>query len=107
MTNKPYKVRYRVETGEFSKEDAGPEDGLTHALLLVSCLFPPDGSYSQLLLSLDGRTNDDMTTHDIFKAWILLAPTLLRREDELTPLQKQILTDAFEVWRQHILNSRD
>lgn len=52
--------------------------GACNAAILLSILFPPDGSYSMMLMSKDGRTNEPLPDHEVFKAWWLLAERLGR-----------------------------
>ena len=53
---------------------ANTGEGLTDACVFISMLFPPDGSYSQALASLeDGRTREPLSGDDLFKAWIMMA----------------------------------
>ncbi len=46
------------------------------AIFFASILFPPDGSYSVLFSSKDGRTGEDLNDDEWFKIWMLLSKRL-------------------------------
>lgn len=96
--DKPYFIRYRIETGRFGKDDAGEDEGLTQDLIYISCITQPDGGYSQLWTALDGATGETMHHDDVFKAWILMASSLREKED-LDPSKRAFLDEVFEAWR--------
>lgn len=65
-----YRLRYRLEPGYFSVADARG-NGLTDAIVILSILFPSDGSYSLMPITLDGRNGKQLPRHEQFKAWAL------------------------------------
>lgn len=81
MSEHRYRLKYKLETeaGSFTREQI--EDGGTDALMLISCLHPEDGSYSQTFRTMDGRTDKPMAPKDIFKAWMMLGAALAQKED--------------------------
>lgn len=84
-----YHLKYKLvtECGQFTREQI--EDGGTDALILISCLYPPDGSYSQHVVTMDGRTEAPVTSMDLFKAWLLLGAHLADKED-LDPTRREL-----------------
>lgn len=99
---KPYLIRYRIETGRFGKHDAGNTEGLTQDLIYVSCITHPDGSYSQLWHAMNGATGKPLHHDDVFKAWILMASSL-REKADLSPGKREFLDSVFETWRSIML----
>jgi len=90
MEDKKYKIRYDLapEVGSFTKDEIGDMGG-TDSFLVVSCLYPEDGSFSMLHTSLDGRTGEEMTGRELFKIFIMLGKNLSERSD-LDDLRKEI-----------------
>ena len=100
--DKPYFIRYRIETGRFGKDDAGSDDGLTQDLIFVSCITHSDGSYSQLWHAMDGSAGKPMHHDDVFMAWIMMASSL-REKADLSPEKRDFVDTIFEAWRSIIL----
>lgn len=53
-----------------------PDHGLSDAMIIVSMIYPPDGSLSTAVMSKDGRTDQPLDDIEIFKAWTMLAAGL-------------------------------
>lgn len=70
----------------------------TQAIVFVSLLYQPDGSFSMLVESRDGRTKDRVSANELFKVWLLLA-TRLKNAPDLSVGKRQ-LADLCEglVW---------
>jgi hypothetical protein len=89
MTDHRYYVKYKAEKLDppLTKEEflatADYEDdwGAADAVFIVSMLYPSDGSYSQLTLSMDGRTGEPLEPDEQWKVWTVLAAVLAQRED--------------------------
>lgn len=94
-----YPIRYTVQFGDFLKEDIADDQGLTHSLIIVSCIEQHDGSYSQTWHTYDGKTQKSMKHDDVFKAWILMAPSLAIKDD-LSPIKRDFVRTVFETFRQ-------
>jgi hypothetical protein len=78
-----YHVSYSMEVHPegISKEELQAKNrGGSDALFVVSILYPPDGSYSAMIRSVDGRTGEEMTDKEFFKLWALLAHRLGKSE---------------------------
>jgi hypothetical protein len=103
--DKPYSLKYKldIEAGEFCKHDIKDADkeGLTDALVVVSCLFPPDGSFSQLFHGMDGRTGKITVLDDetMFKVWVLMGKTLSTRgsNSPLSENDKKLLAFPYKL----------
>lgn len=100
-----YKLKYflKAESGEFKKEIADKEGcGLTDALLVVSMLYPEDGSYSQTFFSFDGNNKgEDISDNDLFKMWICIASTLKGKSD-LVKWKREFAETVFQSYREAI-----
>lgn len=100
MTDYKYSMRYTLlpenKKDGFTKEDATDEKGLCDAYLFVSMLSPPDGSYSELFMSHDGKTNKELTDRDLFKHFGILTMRLARSEN-LLAWQKFVVTATCEL----------
>ena len=71
------------------------EGGACTAVVLLSLLYPPDGSYSMLPLSKDGRTDKSLPVAEVWKAWVSLAAWLAQQE-ELAPIKKIMAAEVFQ-----------
>lgn len=89
MSDYKYKIRYtfKADSGQFTVNDI-TDEGLADDLLLVSILTPPDGSYSQAIVSHKGNENRSLTQKEIFKAWLMMGVSL-HDQGELEGWQKQ------------------
>lgn len=103
-----YKISYEFDPklGDFTASElmkAGR--GGCDALVFFSILYPEDGSYSQKLVSIDGRTGDSLSTADIWKLWAVLGGGLAASGSEfgLHPDKVAICHTAHESVRALIL----
>lgn len=75
-----YHLSYSAEPhpeGISKKElEAKGNVGGCDAIFFASILFPPDGSYSLLFSSKDGRTGTELSDDEWFKIWMLLSKRL-------------------------------
>lgn len=104
-----YHILYDVEAIEkgISKEEAAASGkGSCTALLIGSILYPPDGSYSVLFSSIDGRTNQPLPPEEEWKAWIMMAKYLSDRPD-LPPGKRDLAAAAWETFRDAVLAIKD
>jgi hypothetical protein len=79
-----YKLQYDVDmkAGHYTAEELKASGkGGTDGLIIISCIEPEDGSYSQNHFSKDGATDKSMTTAQEQKAWLMMGMALLRRTD--------------------------
>lgn len=74
-----YALRYtwqpETQPGGYTREEIGDKGG-ADALIGISIILPPDGSYSQALFSIDGKEDRELTQKEIFKAWLMLGLSL-------------------------------
>ena len=75
------------------------------AMILLSMLYPADGSFSLLVVSKDGRTGDEVTDAEIFKCWAMLAKRLAD-SSTLSPNKRELARTLWEVWREAVLGAR-
>jgi hypothetical protein len=102
-----FHLRYKLdfESGEFSKSEIAEGFGAADALMICSISYPEDGSYSMVPLSRDGRTNQELTAKEMFKAWILLGQHIAQMDD-LDEGRKLIAETPFQMMREFILSQR-
>ena len=110
MSEHQYSIRYRIEAGKFKDSDAEGNEGLTDSLVLISIIYPGDGSSSTLILSADGRniTGKDLgplPVIDSFKAWSMMANSLMSNH-ELPKRLREICETAFSAVQEIVLDSR-
>lgn len=98
-----YKVRYAVETGEFTKESLEKDGcGGADAVIIHSILFPPDGSRSQKTFSIS-FDETPLSVHQLFVSWALWANAISQHPD-LDENKKAICEQAFEAFRELLGN---
>lgn len=100
-----YKIRYTIECGDFSEEDAKEYGvGLTDNIIIISCLESPDGSYSQYHVSMMGETQKPMDLLYLWKAWGMF--TAMLKDAPLPPDRKRIAEKSFKMIQKFILANR-
>lgn len=62
-------------------ENVGKSVGAADAFIITSIILPPDGSYSQVVYSADGRTGQKLPPAELWKAWAVMAAQLAKNED--------------------------
>ncbi len=83
MSEHKYKITYKIEhheEGLTANEIKMLQRGGCDSVILISQIYPPDGSYSQVVFSKDGRTGEKVTPIDLWKAWTLLGKRLAELE---------------------------
>lgn len=102
--DKKYHIKYHVELGEFTKEQADGQ-GLTDALVLVSILRGPkphEGEKSIAIISADGYNGgQELISTELFQVWTFLAD-MLSQEDDLAEWQKKMVAGVIDDVRQKI-----
>lgn len=72
-----YKIRYKLSIEDrkegYTAEERDEEQGLTDGILVVSMVYPEDGSYSQrIIMAYNGERHDAMTEGELFKLWMTM-----------------------------------
>jgi hypothetical protein len=93
-----YKVIYRIEPREVSKEEVPEGYGACDAVIVHSLLRPPDGSLSHMVLSLDGRTGKELSADELFEAWIAMSHALAQMTD-LSAAKRKVALIPFTIVR--------
>lgn len=107
-----YPLGYTVKRFDPPKTKAqlaaiGDDDlGACDALVVMSILYPDDGSYSMLPLSRDGRTGGRLASREIFKAWMMLAKHVAEMTD-LDDARRSLAGGAFDVCAEHFFGKED
>lgn len=98
-----YRLSYalRVNDPPLTAEQARAqvaEFGACDAVILMSILFPADGSYSLAVLSKDGRSKDGapLSGNELFMAWMLWAHNL-KDDPDLSPGRRQLVGMIWET----------
>jgi hypothetical protein len=100
----PYRVTYQLKhhaRGIYA-QDVPAMHGASDALIVISQLYLEGGAYSQATSSLDGRTGKDVTSADLWKAWMLLANSLATEHPDLSPGQRLAAWTAFSLASQMV-----
>ena len=63
-----YEFKGESKKDGFTENDSTTKHTLCDALILISIMRPEDGSYSQMVASIDGQKDDHLSDEDIFKA---------------------------------------
>jgi len=104
-----YRLKYvlQMKPGHWKVPDAeAPNTGLTDALFVASILYPPDGSYSLHFWSADGRDACELSDHEIFKMWAVLA-NRLGRSRTLDPWRRKFAEDTFRDYFEAVSTAVD
>jgi hypothetical protein len=59
--------------------------GAADAVVILSMIYPPDGSFSLSVVSLDGRTGEEVTDNELWKVWTMLSYQLARSKTLAEP----------------------
>jgi hypothetical protein len=66
------------------------------AIVLLSMIYPPDGSFSLLVESLDGRTGEEVSDNELWKVWTMLA-TRLAKSKTLSTNKREVAQLLWET----------
>lgn len=99
MTDKPYQyhLTYQVtppHVDGITRDEVPNGHGGCDAAVIISILYPPDGSYSAMYMSRDGRNGQPLDANEMFKAWIMWAARL-SRDKTLHPAKREFVA---AVW---------
>lgn len=105
---KKYYITYEmnVHPEGLVKRDIPEGHGAADAVVILSMLYPPDGSFSLAVPSLDGRTHRAVTDNELFKVWTLIA-SRLADSMTLSANKKEFARLVFEMVRTAILNTQE
>jgi hypothetical protein len=97
MSARRYPLTYevRAEDPPLTPAEIEPGRGACDAAILLSLVYPDDGSFSLLIVSMDGRTGDHVSDAELFKCWTLVA----KRLAESTTLHASKRELARELWQ--------
>lgn len=114
MSDHRYKLLYKLEVPPkpLTKDEVPEGWSATDALLLVSMLYPDDGSFSSLILPVDGRPGVPLDSEqsvlsddEMFKVWSLMAKRLSESKT-LGAGKKDFARMVFETIRAAIMGQR-
>lgn len=94
-----YPLTYRVTSHPdkpVSKQYVIDNDlGACDALGLLSIVYPPDGSISLSVASVDGRTGKNIADSELFKCWVMMAHLL--SESDISPAKRELCEFTFDA----------
>jgi hypothetical protein len=95
-TERIYPLSYKLEPGEFTVEELEAADaGGCDAIIVHSIIFPINGSRSETIYSLDGKTKDELPPMELFKSWLLMAKSMAK-DEKLPRAHQQFCQATFE-----------
>jgi hypothetical protein len=104
-----YKLRYKVESGEFDGEFIESRDddsGFCDAIILHSIVGKfGEGPMSHMTISMDGHTKEPLVGNQLFRCWAMMAKELSERED-VPPHAREVCEAIWEAHRQSVLAAR-
>lgn len=89
-----------------TKDQIPDGHGACDALVLCSIVYPPDGSFSLRILTVDGRSDEDLPALEQFKVWCLWCSRLMEHPG-LQPGKREFLKTVFESWKEAVLAVRE
>ena len=101
-----YPIRYRIENGAFTQKQLEKDDsGGCDSIIIHSIMGGGKGEgRSEIIISLDGKTNCSVDDIELFKSWIMTAKTL-SESDTLSPNRKKFALDVFEAYQKAHLSA--
>jgi hypothetical protein len=105
---KKYHVTYHCDfhPDGIEADAVPPGDGAASAVIIVSiAASEPDGTTSTIFISRDGRTGEEVSDDEFFKAWALLAHRL-SRSPSLGPGKRAFCAVVHEGVRKGLLSAR-
>lgn len=108
MESRKYKIKYKMEFGEFTAEELKKEKdiGACDEILVCSKLAIKDGAASYLFLHRKGHKDVEMDATDLFKIWSMLSAEILQRDDVIN-WHREILAESFDKVRKKITGKTD
>ena len=109
MTARSYPISYDIQIHE---SGASPEwldnagRGGADAVVIWSMIYPDDGSFSLMPMSLDGNSRQEVSDDELFKCWSMMAQQL-SKSTQLSAGKRDLCRRAFEVVRQVIMQGRN
>lgn len=117
MSQKKYRLMYKLSCGEFTKEyitEKDQQEGIPNkigiggcdALVLVSIIRdaqPHNGAKSFARISVDGYTGEACPDTEVFQAFSAMAEAL-SESSNIPEWQKEIATDVFRKIKNKIIN---
>lgn len=96
MPEHKYRLTYQADPHPdgLTKDELPEGAGACDALVLMSLIYPKDGSYSWDLVTHDGRSDAELDGDELWKAWLMLTRHLSLRED-MRPGKKEVCTNIF------------
>jgi hypothetical protein len=96
MADHKYRLTYDVEAHPegLSPDELEEGEGACDAAVILSMLYPEDGSYTWNITSVDGRTEKELDGDELWKAWLMLTKHLSIRDD-MRPGKKETCHNVF------------
>ncbi len=106
-SDKSYTIKYKIEAGLFSKQEVADEEniGLCDAIIVHSLIFHEDGVRSEVLLSCDGKTKEELSDDQLFKSWVIMSLNLSNSKT-LGENRKELCRSVYEVVKAAIISTK-
>lgn len=106
MTKHIYRLKYNIQSGKFTKEVLQREEtaGGCDAFIIHSIIYPENGSRSEKITAVDGRTGKKLDDEEIFKSWIGMA-RMLSLSETLQPGKKELCQIVWEEIRETVIRA--
>lgn len=101
----PLTYELRSEDPPLTRAEIEPERGACDAAILLSLIYPEDGSFSMALVSMDGRTGDELPDAELFKCWSMLAKHLAESRT-LSHEKRELARALWEVVARAVRDAR-
>ena len=106
-SDKSYIIKYKMEIGLFSKQEVDTEEycGLCDAIIIHSLIFHEDGVRSEVLVSYDGKTKQELSDDELFKSWVIMSLNLSNSKT-LGENRKELCRSVYEVVKAAIISTK-
>jgi len=104
MSEHKYTTQYTIENKSLLAEEIPEGVGACNDIIIHSIILPPDGSYSHCMVSQSGETKKDLTGDELFKAWVMMAKTVVDNPTT-SPHKASLAAALFETVREAMLQA--
>lgn len=101
-----YKLSYDIGAGPITQEEAlATGRGACDDIVIISVIREESGATSDLLLSMNGDTHDELSSIDLFKRWVTMAARL--ENEDLPNWASALVALTLDRARAHLTKNRD
>lgn len=88
------KIKYKLQAdfGDFYLADVKDDDtGLCDAFILTTIALNPNGSREEIMIAVDGKTQEPLNIDEVFMSWLVMTARILERLPNEKDGRKEIL----------------